>query len=395
MTMNSEAHDGGDHRRRCGVLQERHRRRQGAHQGRWPEDRLRPHLSAERDRFRADRALDPGGQPGSGVRRVLSRRQRRPAARRGGTGAQGEDVRRPDHRLAVRHHQAADGRPDERDRRLRALRARADDELPRHRRFHRAISVARQGGRHRSARLLCAAARLRHLPGAAGCGGSDEIPRSGQARRIHAQDHVQDHLRRHHVWPGRGVGEAAHPHRPVPERARQRPRPVRQARASRSSWTRPSSRPARCNILIRWRSSETTRGHCRGEDDGGMVDHRTLGTAGPAVSLLGLGCNNFGGRIDFAGDAGGRPQGARPRRHLLRHRRYLWRSRRLGGLSRADPGRAAQDGRARHQVRHGHGRRGHAAGRLAPLHHAVGRRQPEAASGPTGSTSISSIAPIR
>jgi aryl-alcohol dehydrogenase-like predicted oxidoreductase len=30
------------------------------------------------------------------------------------------------------------------------------------------------------------------------------------------------------------------------------------------------------------------------------VDHRRLGAAGPAVSLLGLGCNNFGGRIDFA-----------------------------------------------------------------------------------------------
>ena len=29
------------------------------------------------------------------------------------------------------------------------------------------------------------------------------------------------------------------------------------------------------------------------------MEQRTLGTAGPAVSLLGLGCNNFGGRIDF------------------------------------------------------------------------------------------------
>ena len=30
-----------------------------------------------------------------------------------------------------------------------------------------------------------------------------------------------------------------------------------------------------------------------------MVEQRTLGTSGPAVTLLGLGCNNFGGRIDF------------------------------------------------------------------------------------------------
>ena len=29
------------------------------------------------------------------------------------------------------------------------------------------------------------------------------------------------------------------------------------------------------------------------------MDHRTLGAAGPSVSLLGLGCNNFGGRIGF------------------------------------------------------------------------------------------------
>ena len=30
------------------------------------------------------------------------------------------------------------------------------------------------------------------------------------------------------------------------------------------------------------------------------MDRRTLGRSGPAVTLLGLGCNNFGGRIDFA-----------------------------------------------------------------------------------------------
>ncbi|HUZ71399.1 MAG TPA: aldo/keto reductase [Stellaceae bacterium] len=30
------------------------------------------------------------------------------------------------------------------------------------------------------------------------------------------------------------------------------------------------------------------------------MEQRTLGTGGPAVSALGLGCNNFGGRIDFA-----------------------------------------------------------------------------------------------
>jgi aryl-alcohol dehydrogenase-like predicted oxidoreductase len=30
-----------------------------------------------------------------------------------------------------------------------------------------------------------------------------------------------------------------------------------------------------------------------------VVEQRTLGRSGPAVTLLGLGCNNFGGRIDF------------------------------------------------------------------------------------------------
>ena len=29
------------------------------------------------------------------------------------------------------------------------------------------------------------------------------------------------------------------------------------------------------------------------------MQQRTLGTAGPKVSLVGLGCNNFGGRSDF------------------------------------------------------------------------------------------------
>ena len=53
------------------------------------------------------------------------------------------------------------------------------------------------------------------------------------------------------------------------------------------------------------------------------MEERTVGKSGLRVSAVGLGCNNFGGRIDFAGHARGGAQGARSRHHLLRHVRHL------------------------------------------------------------------------
>ena len=50
---------------------------------------------------------------------------------------------------------------------------------------------------------------------------------------------------------------------------------------------------------------------------------RRLGSSDLDVTVVGLGCNNFGGRIDEAGDARGHRRGARRGHHVLRHRRQL------------------------------------------------------------------------
>ena len=140
-------------------------------------DRLRQELPAQHGRLQPDRARDQGDQPGSVLCRLISRRQRRDAARGRGAGARRQVVRRADDRAAIRHDQIADGRAAERHRRLRAVRPRADDELPRGRRLYRGIPEARQGGRHRPARLLRAAAGLRDLSGT-GAGGRPASARS-------------------------------------------------------------------------------------------------------------------------------------------------------------------------------------------------------------------------
>ena len=73
---------------------------------------------------------------------------------------------------------------------------------------------------------------------------------------------------------------------------------------------------------------------------------------------------------------GGDPQGARPRHHAVRHRRYLRRPRRLGNGDGRDPGRRPQAHRPGHQVRHPDGRFRREVRRVAPLHHAGGGGQP-------------------
>ena len=57
------------------------------------------------------------------------------------------------------------------------------------------------------------------------------------------------------------------------------------------------------------------------------MEIRNLGGSGLRVSAVGLGCNNFGQRIDLEDLAQGDPQGDRPRHHAVRHRRHLWRHR--------------------------------------------------------------------
>jgi hypothetical protein len=76
------ARDDRERRRRRGVLQERLGRRPLDRQEARPQDRLRPLLPADHDRLHADRALDPGVQPGPRLRRLLPAGQRRHRARR-------------------------------------------------------------------------------------------------------------------------------------------------------------------------------------------------------------------------------------------------------------------------------------------------------------------------
>ena len=76
--------------------------------------------------------------------------------------------------------------------------------------------------------------------------------------------------------------------------------------------------------------------------------------------------------------AGGHPQGARCRDHAVRHRRHLWRARRLRDRHGPDPRRPAQGHRACLQIRHGDGR-WRKERRLAPLHHGGRGGEPEAA----------------
>ena len=123
----------------------------------------------------------------------------------------------------------------------------------------------------------------------------------------------------------------------------------------------------------------THRSDLAGEK-GAFVEQRNLGKSGLRVSVVGLGCNNFGGRIDLEATRQGRAQGARSRHHTFSTRRTPMASRgRLRDVPRPDPRRPPQGHRAGHQVRPPDGRRRPAAGRLAPLHHGRGRGEPEAA----------------
>ena len=62
---------------------------------------------------------------------------------------------------------------------------------------------------------------------------------------------------------------------------------------------------------------------------------RNLGRSGLRVSLVGLGCNNFGGRIDLEATRAVVHKALDARHHAVRHRRHLRQPRRLG---RADLG---------------------------------------------------------
>ena len=95
---------------------------------------------------------------------------------------------------------------------------------------------------------------------------------------------------------------------------------------------------------------------------------RSLGVLGPEVSIIGLGCNNFGRRVDLDGTRAVVDAALAEGDHLLRHLEHLRRPHGrseefLGEVLRGPP----RPGRARDQVRDGHGRRPGPRG-LARLH---------------------------
>ena len=119
---------------------------------------------------------------------------------------------------------------------------------------------------------------------------------------------------------------------------------------------------------------------------------RTRSIGSLQVSVVGLGCNNFGGRIDA--DAHRRRRARRPRRrhHLLRHRRHLRRHQERGVPRPRPAGRDRDDDRARHQVRDA-GRRRARRGPSPTTCAAALEPTACAASAPTTSTSTSCTPP--
>ena len=272
-----------------------------------------------------------------------------------------------------RHRRAADAA-----RRGRALRRARARRRPRR----------RHGPRHRRA----AAARLARDRDRRRAGGDRPARRARRARRRPARDAGRA-ASRTTTWP------AVRP----PERELRAPVLPRRGR-SRALWERivdsivPGGRF--CRPVLRRRTTtgrgpgslvhtraeveraagavrdrEPRRVRRRGADDGRQDEAlaplprgraQAVGTVGPCasgtsfpgstVSVVGVGCNNFGWRLDAAADAGGRRRGDRRRDHAVRHRREL-RRRRERGVPRPRARRAARPRRDRDQVRVGEGPR--------------------------------------
>ena len=78
------------------------------------------------------------------------------------------------------------------------------------------------------------------------------------------------------------------------------------------------------------------------------MDFRRLGNSGLVVSVVGLGTNNFGMKLDMDAEPRGRARRARRGHHPVRHRRLL---RQVRGAARRDPRGQARRRRPRDQVR--------------------------------------------
>ena len=73
------------------------------------------------------------------------------------------------------------------------------------------------------------------------------------------------------------------------------------------------------------------------------VKERNLGPSGLRVSVVGLGCNNFGGRIDLEASRKVVHKALDLGHHAVRHRRHLRRARRLGDVPRQLLGERRKD----------------------------------------------------
>ena len=155
----------------------------------------------------------------------------------------------------------------------------------------------------------------------------------------------------------------------APGRAEQRRHPSRR-RAARGARIDPGSLPARhgatpSRAAARPRASARSdrRPEAAARSSIAPMETRKIGSL--EVSVLGLGCNNFGRRVDEDGHASGRRRRARRGRDVLRHGGHLWRDEERD-VPRRDPDGPARPGRARDEVRDG-GVAGQ-EGRAARLH---------------------------
>ena len=120
---------------------------------------------------------------------------------------------------------------------------------------------------------------------------------------------------------------------------------------------------------------------------------KPLGRSELTVSAVGLGCNNFGRRLDARGHARRDRRRARRGHHVPRHRRHLRRRRRQRAPDRRGAGGPARPRRAGDQVRHADERRRRRAARLARVRAARARGIAASACAPTASTSSTTTSP--
>ena len=122
------------------------------------------------------------------------------------------------------------------------------------------------------------------------------------------------------------------------------------------------------------------------------MEYRKLGSSGLDVSVVGLGANNFGRRLDYEGNGARSPRRPRRGREHHRHRQQLRRLA-LRGVHRPGTRRPPQRGRSRNQGRLAPGRRAEYPWAHPGSTSSARSRGACGASGPTMSTCTRSTSP--